>query len=121
MGSNRQLTDDERERLALPLLAEIRRRIVELSAGDTRLAWALRRKIYKELVYDERSKPMTRVKLKKEKRAAQKGTCAACNEPLPAKGAVLDRFEAEGGYTPENTRLICPPCDMRIQAERRYS
>ena len=68
MGSNRELTDDERERLAAPLLADIRRRLVELSGGDERLLWALRRKIAKELAYDERAKPMDRKRLKSRKR-----------------------------------------------------
>jgi len=68
MGSNRELTDDERERLAAPLLADIRRRLVELSGGDERLLWALRRKIAKELAYDERGKPMDRKRLKSRKR-----------------------------------------------------
>jgi len=41
-----------------------------------------------------------------------------------AKGAesyaVLDRLQGMGGYTAENTRLICKECDTRIQRERRY-
>lgn len=41
MSNNRQLTAAEREQLAAPLLAQIRRRMVELSAGDARLAWTL--------------------------------------------------------------------------------
>lgn len=117
---NRQLTAQELENLARPLLAEVEERLRVLAAGDANLFWALRRKLYKELMYGERGKPMRRVALKKAKRAEQSDRCALCDELLPAKGSVLDRLEAIGGYTPGNTRLLCPKCDVQVQCERGY-
>jgi hypothetical protein len=58
--------------------------------------------------------------LKVRKRGEQVGLCAQCQEPLPSWGAILDRIEAMKGYTPENTRLLCPACDAAVQAERKY-
>jgi hypothetical protein len=119
--ATRQLSSDEVERLANPLLAEIRSKLQQLSGGDASLMWALRRKIAKELTYDERGKPTHRRLLKAMKRGEQQNKCAECASELPEKNAVLDRFEAMKGYTPENTRLLCQPCDIRIQGERKYS
>lgn len=56
---NRTLTPLELAH-ANELLSEIRQRLAALSAGDAELEFALRRKIAKELGYDERSKPMIR-------------------------------------------------------------
>jgi hypothetical protein len=94
--------------------------LVTLSNGNAELLFALRRKLAKELVYDERGKPMARRRLKSLKRLEQVGRCALCNEPLPERGAVLDRFVAILGYTAENTRLLCPDCDAKVQRERGY-
>jgi ribosomal protein L44E len=118
--ANRQLTTEELEQLFAPLAEEVRLRLVELSAGDEKLLWALRRKLFKELAYDERGKPLHRRKLKDLKRAEQNNKCAVCGGPLPAKYAVLDRLEAMAGYTAENTRLICQPCDTQVQTMRGY-
>ena len=118
--STRILTDDERERLFAPLMDDIRKRLEKLSGGDTQLLWALRRKLTKELGYDERGKPMHRKILKLKKMASQKGLCAVCDEILPEKNSVLDRLQAMAGYTEANTRLICRPCDIRIQEKRGY-
>ncbi len=118
--ANRLLTDDERERLFAPLVKDVRERLGQLSDGDVDLLWALRRKLAKELSYDERGKPMQRRMLKLKKAAAQKGLCVACGGELPESGAVLDRLEAMGGYTAQNTRLICVACDTRTQQERGY-
>lgn len=118
---NRQLTQEELEKLFGPLIDGTRSRLTELSAGDKDLLWALRRKLFKELMYDERGKPMHRRKIKELKRAEQDNKCAVCKTSLPAKYAVLDRIEAMKGYTPENTRLICQDCDTRLQAERGYT
>jgi len=119
--ANRRLTEDELQRLATPLLSELRSKLHELSGGDQSLLWALRRKVAKELSYDERGKPMLRKLLKATKRGEQRNRCAVCGEQLPAKNAILDRIEAMKGYTRENTRLICPQCDTRVQEERKYS
>lgn len=118
--ANRQLTDDERKRLFEPLIDDVRNKLTELSKGDQGLLWALRRKLTKELGYDERGKPMHRKMLKLKKMAAQRGSCAVCCKDLPEKNSVLDRFEAMGGYTEENTRLICYECNIKIQEERGY-
>jgi hypothetical protein len=85
------------------------------------LLFAYRRKIFKELGYDERSKPMVRRKLKDQKWKEQRGLCAICGKDLPVKYTVLDRFRAADGYTPENTRLIHPECDVAHQASKGYT
>jgi hypothetical protein len=117
--ANRNLTDVELAN-ANALLGEIRVRLVVLAGSAPDLLFAYRRKIAKELSYDERKKPMLRRKLKAQKRAQQAGVCPVCFKPLPEKYAVLDRITAAAGYTPENTRLIHAECDRQVQAERRY-
>jgi hypothetical protein len=117
--ANRILTTDELAN-ANRLLADIRARLIELAGGDAALLFAYRRKVYKELVYGERGKPMFRKALKARKRKEQGGLCAVCKKPLPKKNAVLDRYSAPDGYTMANTQLICPDCDQRIQTERDF-
>jgi ribosomal protein L44E len=107
--------------LVSALLAKIRDDVASLSAGDPELAWALRRKVYKELVYDERGKPMHRKALKSKLRILQDGCCASCGQELPERGAVADRLEAMMGYTEANVRLLCPSCDVSIQSGRGYA
>jgi hypothetical protein len=55
------------------LLDTVRARLLELAAGDADLLFAFRRKVYKELIYDERDKPMVRRRLKAAKRREQSG------------------------------------------------
>jgi len=117
--ANRNLSPSELAN-ANALLAEIREKLRSASGGDEALLWALRRKVFKELTYDERGNPAERRKLKEAKRKAQGGQCLTCNGPLLDKYCVLDRLEAMKGYTPENTRLICATCDTRLQAEKGY-
>ena len=117
---NRQLSEEELTQ-ANALLEEIRERLAGLAAGDEELLFAFRRKIYKELTYDERGKPMQRKKLKDQKRAEQDNRCAVCGESLPEKYVVLDRFRAAAGYTRENTRLIHQGCDAQVQESRGYA
>ena len=117
---NRQLSPEELV-VANELLEEVRKPLKELSRGDTGFEWALRRKVYKELTYDERGKPMQRQLLKAKLAGKQNGRCVRCGDALPEKGAVLDRLEAMSGYTEENTRLLCPPCDIAVQEERSYT
>ena len=102
------------------LLDEVRARLKSLAGGDSALLFAYRRKIYKELTYDERGKPTQRKRLKELKRRQQADRCADCGGPLPAQHAVLDRLHALLGYTEDNTRLLCRECDAEIQARRRY-
>lgn len=118
--ANRQLKDDELER-ANHLLNDIRERLEELAGGDQELLFAYRRKVYKELTYDERGKPMQRRKLKEQKRAEQDNLCAVCGASLPEKYVVLDRYRAVDGYTRENTRLIHQGCDAQEQESRGYA
>ncbi len=118
--ANRQLTDQELES-ANRVLEEIRERLEDLADGDQELLFAYRRKIYKELTYDERGKPMRRRKLKEQKRAEQDNRCAICGKSLPEKYVVLDRYRAVDGYTRENTRLIHQDCDAQVQESRGYA
>ncbi len=118
---NRQLTESEMHNLFRPLLDEVRGQLQRLSGGDEALHWALRRKLTKELSYDERGKPRWRRQLKAAKRREQNGRCAICSQELPDQNVVLDRFEAMTGYTTENTRLLCRDCDYRVQASRGFT
>lgn len=102
------------------LLDKIRKSILDYSNGDSELEFALRRKVYKELNYDERGKPGLRKKLKIKKRESQGNLCTECKQTLPLKYTVLDRINAKDGYTEENTNLICPGCDTEIQKSRLY-
>jgi hypothetical protein len=115
------LTNDELKQLFTPLIAQVRERLRELSGGAEDLHWALRRKLAKELTYDERSKPMERRALKARKREQQQGLCALCKQPLPEKDVILDRLEAMLGYTDQNTRLLCRSCDYKVQSERKFA
>jgi len=118
---NRQLSQSEIETLFAPLLASIRSNLQQLSGGNGELLWALRRKLTKELSYDERGKPIQRKLLKALKRGEQKNLCALCATELPERNAVLDRLEAMKWYTAENTRLLCQSCDLNVQEKRGYS
>lgn len=118
--TNRILRKDELAK-ATELLDRIRRDIDALAGDDSELRFAYNRKISKMLVYDERSSPMERRKVKAQKRRAQNDLCAKCGDPLPEKYAVLDRIRAADGYTFENTRVLCEPCDRKVQAERGYT
>jgi ribosomal protein L44E len=119
--ANRQLTKTELSTLAHPLIAHVRQRLQKLSGGDAELLWVLRRKLAKELIYDERGKPMFRRKLKKRKSSEQNGRCAICHEALPDKCVVLDRLIAMRGYTSANTRLLCRECDFEVQSDRQFA
>jgi UTP:GlnB (protein PII) uridylyltransferase len=117
---NRTLSTDELYK-ANALLLDIRTRLRSLAGDDANLLFAYRRKIAKELGYDERSKPMLRRRLKAQKRKEQGGLCAVCSKALPEKYAVLDRIVVAAGYTSENTRLIHEECDRSVQTGRRYA
>jgi hypothetical protein len=118
--ANRILTADELQN-AHTLLAEIRKQIDSLAGDDPLLRFAYRRKIVKELGYDERSKPVARAKLKFVKWGLQKGICAHCNEAMPMPYSELDRKNAIDGYTEENTELVHAKCHQARQAAKRYS
>lgn len=118
----RKLTEEEQLK-ARSLLDQIRTALNGLAAGDPELLFAYRRKLTKELQYDERSKPAQRKSLKRRKLIAQAGKCAVCGGELPpaALGAVLDRINAMDGYTDSNTRLLCRDCDLEIQRSRAFA
>ena len=118
---HRTLTNEELAHLANPLLQQVRELLDAHSDGDADLLWALRRKLAKELIYDERGKPVQRVALKKRKRREQNELCAACSKLLPEKGSILDRIEAMRDYASDNTRVLCPSCDTAIQQDRGYA
>ena len=117
---NRTLTAEELTD-ANTLLKGVRARLNELAGGDADLLFAFRRKVYKELTYDERGKPVARRRLKAMKRLEQGGICPLCRKPLPEKYCVLDRLVAASGYTADNTRLIHQKCDVQTQTERGYA
>ncbi len=117
--SDRRLAPIQLDRANL-ILDSVRRQIEEAGAGDVDLLFALRRKTYQELTHAERGKPMQRRKLKVELRKRRGGPCKHCDEPLPARYVVLDRFVAAKGYVAENVQLICEPCDRVIQLSRKY-
>lgn len=112
--ANRRLTNDELEVVGR-LLERIRSELAEFAGQDKELLFAARRKVAKELVYDERGKPMHRRALKLKKRQEQNGLCFHCQRLLPEAYAVLDRIDAINGYTMENTRLLCQECDTKLQ------
>jgi hypothetical protein len=118
--ANRRLKSKELVK-ANAIVGEILDRLRTLACGDNDLFFAYRRKVYKELIYDERGKPMFRRRLKALKRDEQDGVCPLCKIALPEKYCVLDRFVAAAGYTAENTRLICQKCDVETQMARGYN
>jgi hypothetical protein len=117
--TNRTLSDDELKK-ANVLLAEIRQRLDLLAGGDPLLKFAYRRKVAKELGYDERSKPIVRAKLKAMKWGLQNGKCAECHDDMPIAYSELDRKNAVDGYTVENTELIHAKCHHIRQARGGY-
>jgi len=93
----------------------------KLSGGDAQLLFALRRRIFSRLTYDERGAPAIRKKLKERKWKEQRGKCSICGDHLPISGSELDRFDAVLGYTLENTRLVCHDCHRAQQEERGFA
>lgn len=117
---NPQLTKEQRETLFKPLFEVVKAELDKLSNNDPALLWALRRKLAKELTYLERGKPSQRKRLKDQKFTEQIAFCPICGDILPFKEAELDRIEAFGGYTPENTRLVHHKCHRAQQKEKRF-
>jgi hypothetical protein len=118
---NPQLTKEQIKTHFTPLFQRVVGDLVQLAGGDEGLLFALRRKLAKELTYEERSGPSVRKRLKRLKREAQKNICPVCRHLLPPRYCVLDRLEAPKGYTMENTRLICDACDRQIQEDRNFA
>jgi hypothetical protein len=117
---NRNLNSDELKR-ANELLAKIRKDLRDLAGDDSLLLFAYRRKVVKELTYDERGKPGPRGKLKALRWGLQQGKCAECGGELPLKYSELDRRNAVDGYTIENTELVHSKCHQQRQAAKGYA
>jgi hypothetical protein len=117
---NRNLNPDELKR-ANELLADIRERLTSLAGGDPLLLFAYRRKVVKELGYDERGKPGVRAQLKALKWGQQNGKCSHCGDDLPLKYSELDRKNAADGSNAENTELVHAKSHQARQAAKRYS
>lgn len=118
--TNRRLTSDELQKANL-LLKSIRVLLNDLAGEDRALLFAYRRKIAKELIYDERGKPMLRKVLKLKKMLSQNGICAECLNKLPKRGAELDRINGMEGYTEANTRLVHHECHVKSQEEKGFA
>lgn len=116
---NRKLTTVEIA-AAVKLHNSIRKRLDKLSAGESELLFALRRRLVVKLTHDERGTPAHRNKIKRLKRAEQNDMCPICSKELSLKYAELDRFSASAGYTMENTRLVHHDCHIKDQAEKAY-
>jgi hypothetical protein len=101
------------------LLDRIRKDIETLAKGSPDLAFAYRRKLGTQLVWDERGKPAKRKRLKAAMFKLQEGKCAEGGEPLAMKGSVLDRKIPMLGYTKENVDLICTAHDEERKARNR--
>jgi hypothetical protein len=117
MTENRTLDEAELVQ-ARDLLAEIRARIEGIAGADEGLRFALNRKIYKELTYDEKGKPNARLSLKARTVKAQDGKCAKCAQALPEADTVMDRLSADKAYVEGNVRVLCRRCDLVLQRER---
>lgn len=115
------LSTEQRVTLFQPLFVSVLEHLNALSGGDPNLLFALRRKLAKELQYQERGRPQHRGRLKATKRREQHGLCYICSQQLPEKDTILDRSHAPGGYTAANTRLICRACDYAAQLAKNFS
>jgi hypothetical protein len=113
------LTESQREKV-LPILAAVREAIDHASGGDPIVLHQMRRYVAKRLEFDERGTPTQRRKLHELKWKRQKGICALCPEPLPERGAELDRLIATEGYTEANTRLVHHDCHRRAQEVKGF-
>jgi len=71
--------------------------------------------------YDERSKPAIRKAVKEAKWKEQNGLCAECGLDLPLAYSELDRREAAGSYTLQNTELVHPKCHHAREAVKGYA
>lgn len=118
--ANRNLDAEELQQAHL-LLDEIRRKLEILASGDLQLLFAYRRKVYKELIYLERGKPMVRRKIKIQRYDLQHGKCAHCDEAMAIQYSELDRKNAVDGYTIDNTELVHAKCHQLRQAAKGYT
>jgi hypothetical protein len=109
---NRRLSSEELMK-ANELLSFVRAWLDRASGGDRELRLALNRKVYKELSYDKRSKPIVRRKLKREKWEAQDRKCAECGK---RDGAGLQRpGSPSGGREIHSRKHPNYPRDVRLR------
>ena len=113
------LREEERQKV-LPILESARRALEIASGGDPIVLHQMRRYVAKRLEFDERGTPAQRRKLHELKWKRQRGICALCPEPLPERGAELDRLIATEGYTEANTQLVHHECHRKAQEARVY-
>lgn len=118
--ANPQLTKEQREKLFSPLFDRVKNDLEDTSKNDSRLLWALRRKLVKELGYLERGTPAHRKKLKSLMWEKQKRVCSLCKKSLTEKGSELDRYEASLGYQESNVRLVHHECHVKDQEKKNY-
>lgn len=118
---NPQLTKEQRAQLFVPLFDCVKLKLHDLSSGDARLMWALRRKLAKELIYIERGTPAVRNKLKTLMWEKQNYNCALCHQPMQKNGSELDRFEAYLGYVESNVQLVHHECHINDRAGKGYA
>lgn len=116
----RLLSESEKKKVG-KLIDLVRSKLTALSNSDPHLLFAYRRKLYKELTYDERGRPMYRRKLKTQKWEEQGRKCAACHRKMPLKDFELDRIEAMAGYTLQNVRVVHHRCHRKEQEDRRFA
>jgi hypothetical protein len=64
---------------------------------------------------------MARRRLKQLKMMELQEHCPLCKEPLPERGAVLDRARAVDACTPDDTPLIHATCDVSYRAAKGYT
>ncbi len=111
--TNQQRVEAER------ILDWVRKELSRLANGDNALLHNLRRRVMKQLEYDERGKPAERKKLKAQLKKRQNGLCLLCGEIL-TENPVADRLQADKGYTLANTRLLCRDCDGKEQERKGF-
>ena len=114
-----RLSESELEQ-AWKLIEEVKDKLQALAQGDPRRLFAFRRKVYKELVYEERSTPMKRRALRARLHTAQGGVCFVCKKTHEAGFMVLDRVDPVLGYVDTNVELVCSDCDRQRQTERGF-
>lgn len=119
MTPNRTLDETELA-TARTLLADIRTLIDTAAGADEGLRFALNRKVYKELSYDERGKPNARASLKARMVKAQAGQCAQCAKPLPESDTVLDLLSVGGRLCGWQCARAVPAVRPRHPARARF-
>lgn len=116
----RRLTDDERA-YAQTIIDTARISVAQYVGSDRELLHMMRRYVFKALLYDERSTPAARIKLKRQKHLEQNGKCAQCGQDLELRYSELDRKVAMLGYTSTNTRLVHHGCHIDDQTAKGYA